>query len=122
MRRMAGGSTTRPGTGVLQRGERRGFDYAGADVGVSDSGINETLTTGAKARRTIVAALGLTLWAGLAWAQQPTSPTDRVPGTPEALQAEIGALKADRVAWREISWKTCLLDGLRESRASGRPV
>ena len=72
--------------------------------------------------RTMAAVLGLALGAGLAHAQQPARSTDRGAGTPEALQAEIGALKAARVAWREIPWKTCLLDGLKESRASGRPV
>jgi hypothetical protein len=41
---------------------------------------------------------------------------------PEALRAEIDALKAPRVAWREIAWKSCLLDGLRTSRAQKKPV
>ena len=72
--------------------------------------------------RTMAAALGLALCAGLARAQQPASSTVQEAGTPEALQAEIGALKAARVAWREIPWKTCLLEGLKESRVSGRPI
>lgn len=42
--------------------------------------------------------------------------------TPESLMAEIEALKAAKVAWREISWKNCLLDGLRESRAQNKPA
>jgi hypothetical protein len=42
--------------------------------------------------------------------------------TPEVLQAEIRALKAPRVAWREIAWKSCLLEGLKESRAKGKPA
>ena len=42
--------------------------------------------------------------------------------TPDALQAEIKALKAPKVAWREIAWKSCLLEGLREARAQGKPV
>ena len=42
--------------------------------------------------------------------------------TPEALKADIEALKAAKVAWREIAWKTCLLDGLAASRAQGKPV
>ena len=34
--------------------------------------------------------------------------------TPDALKADIEALKAPKVAWREIAWKSCLLEGLRE--------
>ena len=40
----------------------------------------------------------------------------------EELQKEIEALKAPRVAWRAIPWKSCLLAGLRESRAKNKPV
>lgn len=61
------------------------------------------------------------LFAGLCWA--PASPAaDRRPATPEALQAEIEALKVARVAWREIAWKSCLLEGLAASRAQKKPV
>ena len=42
--------------------------------------------------------------------------------TPEGLKAEIEALKAPRVAWREVAWKSCLLEGLAESRARNKPV
>ena len=42
--------------------------------------------------------------------------------TPQALKAEIEALKADKVAWREIQWKSCLLEGLKESREKKKPV
>jgi hypothetical protein len=42
--------------------------------------------------------------------------------TPEALQAEIEALRAAKVAWREIAWKSCLLDGLKEARAKNKPA
>jgi hypothetical protein len=44
------------------------------------------------------------------------------PLTPEALQAEIEALKPGKLAWREIAWKSCLLEGLKESRAQGKPL
>ena len=67
------------------------------------------------------AVAGLLLGAALVAAQQPTSSSPKA-GTPDALQAEIEALKPAQVAWREIPWKTCLLEGLAESRASGRPV
>ena len=38
------------------------------------------------------------------------------------VQAEIAALKKDGVDWRKIQWKTCLVDGLRESRAQNKPI
>ena len=61
------------------------------------------------------------LFAGLAWAQQfPVA--EKKPATPEALKAEIEALKAAQVAWREIAWKSCLLQGLKESREKKKPV
>jgi hypothetical protein len=42
--------------------------------------------------------------------------------SPEALKAEIEALKAAKVAWREIAWKSCLIEGLKESREKRKPV
>ena len=42
--------------------------------------------------------------------------------TPDALQAEIKSLRAPKVAWREIAWKSCLLEGLKESRAKNKPA
>jgi hypothetical protein len=41
--------------------------------------------------------------------------------SPESLRAEIEALRAPRVAWREIAWRSCLLEGLKESRSKGMP-
>jgi hypothetical protein len=38
------------------------------------------------------------------------------------LKAEIEALRAAKVAWREIAWKSCLLEGLKESREKKKPV
>ena len=61
------------------------------------------------------------LCAGIAGAQEATRPAQKAP-TPDALQAEIDALKAPRVAWREIAWKSCLLEGLKESRAKNKPA
>jgi hypothetical protein len=42
--------------------------------------------------------------------------------TPQALKAEIEALRAPKVAWRAIAWKSCLLEGLKESRSTGKPA
>ena len=49
-------------------------------------------------------------------------PAPSRPLTVEGLKEEIEALKPAKVAWREIAWKSCLLDGLKESRAKGRPI
>jgi len=58
---------------------------------------------------------------GLAWADPP--PTDaKRPATPDALKAEIDGLKVAKVAWREIAWKSCLIEGLKESREKKKPV
>jgi hypothetical protein len=52
---------------------------------------------------------------------QPTAAQEK-PTTPEALKAEIEALKAAKPAWREIAWKSCLIEGLKESREKKKPV
>jgi hypothetical protein len=72
-------------------------------------------------RKWVITAAGALLLAGLASAQPPAGPASKAPA-PEALQAEILSLQAPRVAWREIAWKSCLLDGLRASRAQKKPV
>ena len=46
----------------------------------------------------------------------------KIEKSPDALKAEIDGLKADKVAWRQIPWKTCLLEGLKESREKNKPV
>jgi hypothetical protein len=72
-------------------------------------------------KRVTVAGSVALLFAAIAWAQEATSLAKKAP-TPEALQAEIEALKPAQLAWREIAWKSCLLEGLRESRAKSKPV
>ena len=42
--------------------------------------------------------------------------------TIQAIKAEVESLRAKNVAWREIPWKSCLIDGLAESRATGKPI
>ena len=39
-----------------------------------------------------------------------------------ALQDEVQSLKVEKVAWRQIQWKTCLLDGLKASREQKKPL
>ena len=38
------------------------------------------------------------------------------------MKAEIEVLKVAKVAWREIAWKSCLLEGLQEARAKNKPA
>ena len=61
------------------------------------------------------------LCAGIAWAQEATSPAQKA-ATPEALQTEIEGLRPAKIAWREIQWKTCMLEALKESREKKKPV
>jgi hypothetical protein len=42
--------------------------------------------------------------------------------TPTTIRAKIEALRSPNVAWRQIPWKSCLLDGLRESREKKKPL
>ena len=72
-------------------------------------------------KREVVVGVAALLAAGLVCAQEATIPANKAT-TPEALQAEVEALKAPRVAWREIAWKSCLIEGLKESRDKQKPV
>jgi hypothetical protein len=69
---------------------------------------------------TAVGSLAL-LFVGLVGAQQPQT-IAKGPVSSESLKAEIEALKAAKVAWREIGWKSCLLEGLKESREKKKPA
>ncbi len=61
------------------------------------------------------------LFAGIACAQ-PSPVAENKTATPEALKAEIEALKPAKLAWQEIQWKTCLLEGLKEAREKKKPI
>ncbi len=69
----------------------------------------------------MTAVAGLLLATGLPAAQEAQNAAGERAG-PETLKAEIEALKAPRVAWREIAWKSCLIEGLKESRDKNKPV
>ena len=71
--------------------------------------------------RVTAAGIVVALLASAAWAGESPTP-DEVAHSPEALKAEIEALKTAKVAWREIAWKSCLLEGLKESRAKNKPA
>jgi hypothetical protein len=72
-------------------------------------------------KKVAVVASVVVLFAGIAWAQD-ERPAKTASMTPDALKAEIEALKSSQVAWREIAWKSCLLDGLKESRDQNKPA
>lgn len=40
----------------------------------------------------------------------------------DKVKAEVETLRAPDVAWRSIKWKSCLLDGLKESREKKKPL
>ena len=40
----------------------------------------------------------------------------------ERLLADVESLHVQQVAWRSIPWKTCLLEGIRESRKQHKPI
>ena len=42
--------------------------------------------------------------------------------SPETIRAAIAELKAPDVAWRQIAWKSCLLEGIREAQKSKKPL
>ena len=69
----------------------------------------------------VAAGLIVLLCHGIVGAQQGPGAANKEP-TPESLRAEIEALRPARIAWRQIQWKSCLLEALAESRAKNKPV
>ena len=55
-----------------------------------------------------------------------TLPTESLAQQPQRtrddVQKQVDTLKKEDVAWRKIDWKTCLLDGLHESRKQSKPL
>ena len=68
-------------------------------------------------KRLVVLGIVAVLFAGSAFAQD-----SKKMATPDALKADIEALKADKVVWRAIAWRSCLLEGLNETRAKNKPA
>jgi hypothetical protein len=71
--------------------------------------------------KTLPVLASLVLLAAGARAGDP-SRTPKGPTTPEALKAEIEALKPDRHVWRALAWRTCPLEALSAARAQKKPV
>jgi hypothetical protein len=69
----------------------------------------------------VTALVSLLLSAAVAGAQQAPSPATSA-ATPEALKAEIVALKPADHVWRAIPWKTCPLEALKASREQHKPI
>ncbi|MFT5525800.1 MAG: hypothetical protein ACI9G1_001240 [Pirellulaceae bacterium] len=42
--------------------------------------------------------------------------------TRQQIVTEVERMYVEDVAWRSIPWKTCLLDGIRESRKQNKPI
>ena len=40
----------------------------------------------------------------------------------DELSKQVTSLKKEDVAWRKIDWKTCLIDGLNESKKQSKPI
>jgi hypothetical protein len=51
-----------------------------------------------------------------------SSKPPKTSATLQSLQSEIESLRPAKVAWREIQWKSCLLDALAESRETKKPL
>jgi hypothetical protein len=52
----------------------------------------------------------------------PSAGDDASPRGIDQLRKDVAALYQEDVAWRKITWKTCLLDGLAASREQGKPI
>jgi hypothetical protein len=61
-----------------------------------------------------IAAIAALVLGSIGWAQEPS--------TPDALEAEIAALKPADHVWRAIPWKTCPLEALKASRDEKKPI
>lgn len=71
--------------------------------------------------KTMAAAASVLLFASVLPAQPLADPAKGEP-TRESLRAEIEALIPAKPAWREIEWTSCLLEGLKESRQTDKPL
>jgi hypothetical protein len=71
--------------------------------------------------RVIVVTSALALLTSAVWAGEPPTAKESAK-SPDALKAEIEALMPAKLAWKEIQWKTCLLEGLKEAREKKKPI
>jgi hypothetical protein len=52
----------------------------------------------------------------------PPTPSIAIAATPDALQAELERYRPPKLVWRDVAWRKCLLEGLRQSREQQKPV
>lgn len=69
-------------------------------------------------RSLICSLAAMTLSSGLAQDVRPAVEPD----TLADLDREVQSLRVDKVAWRTIEWKTCLLDGLQAAHTQKKPL
>ena len=69
-----------------------------------------------------VVAIPIALLFAAAAATEPAANPAGKDRSPEALQAEIAALKPADHVWRAIPWKTCPLEALKASREQQKPI
>jgi hypothetical protein len=87
--------------------------------------MSNSIAKGKRSMQRFTVSAAALVFAGLVSGQagaQSVPAAEKKPVTLDALRAEINALKAPKVAWREIDWKSCLLEGLREARAKSKPA
>lgn len=62
----------------------------------------------------------LPLLLGLVWAQACADELEA--SGPESLRAQIEALRPEKLVWREIDWKGCPLEAVKESHERKAPI
>ncbi len=72
-------------------------------------------------KKPVMVGWSLLLFAGLTAVLQSAAAAQDVP-SPDALRAEIEALKPAHHVWRAIAWTTCPLEALQESREQKKPL
>jgi hypothetical protein len=65
-----------------------------------------------------IIGLAVLVLTGIGAAQQPAKKAT----TPDALKAEIDALRPANHVWRAIDWKTCPLEALKAAREQKKPI
>ena len=60
-------------------------------------------------------------WTATGLADDSAKPNESAKSRKQLL-AHVQSLQVQQVAWRSIPWKTCLLDGIRESREQNKPI
>jgi hypothetical protein len=69
----------------------------------------------------VAVLLSLPIWIDAVRAEDSSQPVKK-DATLQSLKADVEALKPVKIAWREIQWKSCLLEGLEVSRETKKPI